>query len=308
MTKLREKSENIRYFILENVDKHTTDISMVVADHFGLTRQAVNKHLQRLVAEKSLIVSGRTRNKTYQLASIVDWMQSYEITPELAEDLVWRKDIQPALGNMPDNVLEIWNYGFTEMFNNVIDHSGGTTIVVEIKKTATNTEIFILDNGVGIFKKIQNSLHLLDERHALFELSKGKLTTDPKRHSGEGIFFTSRMFDAYNIISGGVNFSHKFEQSEDWLSAIKHFAAGTIIWMKLANHTSRTSKNIFAHYTTGTDYGFNKTVVPVKLAQYGNELLISRSQAKRLVARIELFKTVIFDFTDVAYIGQAFAD
>ena len=46
----------------------------------------------------------------------------------------------------------------------------------------------------------------------------------------------------------------------------------------------------------------------MKLAQYGNDKLISRSQGKRVVARIELFKTVLFDFTDVSTIGQAFAD
>jgi STAS-like domain of unknown function (DUF4325) len=46
----------------------------------------------------------------------------------------------------------------------------------------------------------------------------------------------------------------------------------------------------------------------VKLAQYGNDKLISRSQAKRVVARLELFKTILFDFTGVPTIGQAFAD
>src|SRR3990167_533021 len=306
MTKLREKSRNIRRFILEHVDKHLTDIARVTADHFGLTRQAVNKHLQRLTEEKSLIVSGQTRNKTYKLASILEWTQSYEITPELAEDLVWREDIRLALGNMPDNVIEIWHYGFTEMFNNVIDHSGGSTIAVQIKKTATNTEILIYDNGVGIFKKIQNSLHLLDERHALFELSKGKLTTDPKRHSGEGIFFTSRMFDLFEIWSEGVCFSHAFGQSEDWILEKQHFVGGTLVRMKLHNHTARMAKKIFDQYTSGKDYGFNKTVVPVKLAQYGNDELISRSQAKRLLARVELFKVVIFDFSDIHSIGQAF--
>src|SRR5260221_422393 len=86
------------------------------------------------------------------------------------------------------------------------------------------------------------------------------------------------------------------------------FANGTTVWMKLHNHTSRTAKKIFDQYSSGDDYGFNKTVVPVKLAQYGNDKLISRSQAKRLLARVELFKIVIFDFKDVEYIGQAFAD
>lgn len=46
----------------------------------------------------------------------------------------------------------------------------------------------------------------------------------------------------------------------------------------------------------------------MNLAQYGNDKLISRSQAKRVVARLDLFKTILFDFTGVPTIGQAFAD
>lgn len=204
-------------------------------------------------------------------------------------------------------MLSIWHYGFTEMFNNAIDHSAGSEIVVKILKTAASTEMIITDNGLGIFKKIQSELNLLDERQALLELSKGKLTTAPKRHSGEGIFFTSRMFDSYGILSGAVYFSHDFGQPEDWLLESEQFA-GTSVKMKLHNHTSRTSKKIFDQYSSGEGYGFNKTVVPVSLAQYGNDQLISRSQAKRLLARVELFKVVIFDFTGVESIGQAFAD
>ena len=78
--------------------------------------------------------------------------------------------------------------------------------------------------------------------------------------------------------------------------------------MKLNNHSSRTCKAIFEQYTSGEDYGFTKTKVPVKLAQYGEDKLISRSQAKRLVARVDQFKTVYFDFEGVETIGQAFAD
>ncbi|MHB8254030.1 MAG: STAS-like domain-containing protein [Acidiferrobacter sp.] len=160
---------------------------------------------------------------------------------------------------------------------------------------------------MGIFKKIQTALGLLDERHAVLELSMGKLTTDPNHRSGEGIFFCSRMFDAFNILSGGVYFSHTFRETKDWI--LEHESTGrTIVWMELNNHTSRTDKAIFDQYTSGDDYGFNKTVVPVRLAQYGNEKLISRSQAKRLLARIERFKVVILDFSEVDMIGQAFAD
>jgi len=307
MIKIRSRGENIRKFILETVEKHPSDIARVTADHFGVTRQAVNKHLQSLVEENALTQKNNTKNKIYTLVPVVDWQQSYKLADGLAEDIIWRNDIKPQLGSMPENVLRIWDFGFTEMFNNAIDHSGASEITVKIKKTAFSTEMLIFDNGLGIFKKIQTSLNLLDERHALLELSKGKLTTDPKRHTGEGIFFTSRMFDSYNIFSGEVSFFHEFGEREDWIFE-KENSHGTMVWMKLNNHTSRTMKKIFDEFSSGEDYGFTKTVVPVKLAQYGDDQLISRSQAKRLLARVELFKTVIFNFKDVEFIGQAFAD
>jgi hypothetical protein len=78
--------------------------------------------------------------------------------------------------------------------------------------------------------------------------------------------------------------------------------------MRLHNHTARTLRKIFDQYTSDDDFRFDKTVVPVELAQYGDDKLVSRSQAKRLLARVELFKSVYFDFENVATVGQAFAD
>jgi len=209
---------------------------------------------------------------------------------------------------MPQNVLDIWHYGFTEIFNNALDHSVGTLIGVDFQKTAATTQIAVHDNGVGIFKKIQTALGLIDERHAVLELAKGKFTTDPARHTGEGIFFASRMFDDFGILSGGIYFSHKFGEREDWILEDDKFTSGTNVWMKLNNHTARTTKKIFDKFSSGEDYGFTKTVVPVRLAQYGDDNLVSRSQAKRLLARVERFETVILDFRGVDAIGQAFAD
>jgi hypothetical protein len=115
------------------------------------------------------------------------------------------------------------------------------------------------------------------------------------------------MFDSFDILSGNCFFTHKVGVREDWLLETKN-ETGTSVWMKLSNHTSRTEKEIFDQYSSGEDYGFTKTVVPVKLAQYGDDKLISRSQAKRVLARVELFKTVMFDFDGLDTIGQSFAD
>jgi hypothetical protein len=56
------------------------------------------------------------------------------------------------------------------------------------------------------------------------------------------------------------------------------------------------------------DYAFSKTVVPVKMAEQSPNDLVSRSQAKRLLLRIDRFRTVVLDFQNVNQIGQAFAD
>ena len=220
MSRVRARGEGVRSYILENVQANPSTISKLTAEHFDISRQAVNGHLSRLVKEGALRPKGATRNKAYELAPIVEWQEQYSLTgsPVPSEDYVWRTDIEKVLGPLPDNVRNIWHYGFTEMFNNAVDHSEGKSIWVYIEKTAVNTQMVIADDGVGIFRKIQKAMNLEDERHALLELSKGKLTTDPDRHTGEGIFFTSRVFDNFDILSGGVFFSHEFGKEEDWLS------------------------------------------------------------------------------------------
>jgi hypothetical protein len=209
-----------------------------------LGRQS-HKHLQKLRAEHALAESGQTRNRSYKLAPLVEWKKTFPLTKELAEDIVWTNEISPAIGKMPENVTDIWFYGFSEMFNNAIDHSSASNITVHIKKTAATTEMAIYDDGVGIFKKIQNALSLLDERHAVLELSKGKLTTDPARHTGEGIFFSSRMFDSFDILSGGVFFTHSFGNSEDWTLEARQYSHRTAVWMKLEqSHCTKHEENI----------------------------------------------------------------
>src|SRR5688572_8757778 len=195
MSGVRARGEDVRRYIVENVEKHPSAIAKLVADKFGITRQAANKHLKRLTDEKVLAESGNTRNRTYKLSPLVEWRGSYPLigSPQApSEDYVWSNYVKPVLGQLPDNAMNIWHHAVTEMYNNAIDHSGGTKVNVQITKNAAETIVQIVDDGVGIFRKIQAALNLLDERHAVLELAKGKFTTDPKNHSGEGIFFTSR--------------------------------------------------------------------------------------------------------------------
>ena len=171
--------------------------------------------------------------------------------------------------------------------------------------------MFVIDDGEGIFKRIKRLCNLNDERQALLELSKGKLTTDPDNHSGEGIFFTSRVFDKFEIESKELEYSHDHKNEFDFIvdSKIPTEKIGTLVYMLIQRDSQRNTQDVFDEFTAGpTEFQFSKTVIPVRLAQYKNEKLVSRSQAKRLLARVENFENVLFDFDEVTNIGQAFAD
>jgi len=308
MARTRKRGDEIRNFLLQNVTDHPADIAKVAAKKFQISRQAANKHLQRLVEQGDLDHEGTTRTRTYTLRELFTWMQTYELTGELNEDDVWRNDVRPRMGEMPKNVNDIWNYGFTEMLNNAIDHSDGRIVLVHIVRTAADFRIVVADDGVGIFRKVRDALGLEHEREAVLELSKGKVTTDPNHHSGQGIFFSSRAFSSFAILSGAVLFSHDIDKPEDWIQPRSGVDTGTSVHMRLSKTTSRKLKAVFDRFAPPENFSFDRTVVPVRLAQYGDELLVSRSQAKRLLAGLHKFKVVALDFLGVESIGQAFAD
>lgn len=312
MKKTTERTNEIREFILENLIDHPKDISSFAANKFGISRQAILRNIHSLTQKKLIKYEGITHDRKYSLVNIVDY-EFGTFLNDLKEDKIWREELLPRLNNVPLNILQICQYGFTEMVNNAIDHSGSERVFIHLIRTAININITIRDWGIGIFNKIQIDLGLDDPISSILELSKGKLTTDPKHHTGEGIFFASRMFDEYSILSGNLFFSHtgKGEKIEgsDWLiTDKKQKTQGTFISMEIRIKSPRSTRAVFDYYAGGDEYGFTKTVVPVLLAQYGNENLISRSQAKRLLTRFEKFKEIVLDFKQVDVIGQSFAD
>ncbi len=308
MSKIRKQTEAIRRFIVEQVGRDATNLSNIVADKFDISRQSASSHIRALVDNKTLVASGNGRGRKYSLAQQEIVTITRRLDAEVDEFTLWLDDIKPKLGELPDNVIDIWQYGITEMVNNAKDHSDGDMLTVQITRNASESTVIISDNGVGIFQKLQQALNLPDQRQAVLELAKGKITTDPKNHSGEGIFFTSRLFDSFWIISNDIAFSHQHGKPEDWILERQQPADSTFIIMELSNHTARTSNEIFDDFSPADEYAFTKTVVPLRMASFGTDKLISRSQAKRVVANLDRFHTILFDFDHVTAIGQGFAD
>jgi anti-sigma regulatory factor (Ser/Thr protein kinase) len=276
---------------------------------FGITRQSVHSHLTALVKSGFLIAEGNTRGRTYRLGVNRFHGGIFQLAG-LRESDVYFRDFSSVFTDLPKEVESICHYGFTEMLNNAIDHSGGKQVKIAVDRDAKKITIRISDDGEGIFNHIARLTSLQDPREALLELSKGKLTTDPENHTGQGIFFTSRAFDQFAIFSGDLVFTHNDSNARDFLLHSDRNHDGTTVYMNLLIDTSRKLKDVFDEYTGNIDedFAFNKTVVPVKLALYEGDTLVSRSQAKRIMNRVEKFKTVILDFKGVDTIGQAFAD
>ncbi|MBU6297233.1 MAG: DUF4325 domain-containing protein [Alphaproteobacteria bacterium] len=313
MTVPRKSRQNpeIRDFILRTIPTHPVAIGSLAAEKFGLSRTAANRYLKRLEAEGFISADGKTSARRYALKPISEYSTTIDIAPGLYESDIWRLQVEPHLKNLPDNVERICQYGFTEMFNNVIDHSGSADAIVNCKQDYAEISMLVIDRGVGIFEKIQKDFRLPDPRSALLELSKGKLTSDKSKHSGEGIFFTSRMFNSFTILSGHLCYTRKMTEDRGWLLETEdrpdYHKKGTTVAMTLAANATWSPKDIFEKYQN-EDWDFAKTHIPVTLGRYGQEELVSRSQAKRILARFDRFDEILLDFKGVEQIGQAFAD
>ncbi len=304
------KSSDIQEFIVFNLENHEKNIGRLVSEQFNVSRVTAMKYLQRLIDDGVIRAKGKTKDRIYTLKEIVNETITLDVTPQLDEDIAWSQKIRPLLSGLKQNVLEICAHGITEMLNNVISHSESPIARIYVKRNAAIVKMYVMDEGVGIFKKIQLQFKLADPQHALLELAKGKLTTDEKHHAGEGIFFTSRMFDKFMISSNLIDFCRLTGDNEDWFFENRgEPVKGTTVMMEINTNSMQTTKNVFdAHRAEFDTFGFSKTIIPLVLMQYEGDKLISRSQAKRLLTRAERFKEVFLDFKGVTEIGQGFAD
>jgi len=304
-----KRQDEIRRYVLDHVDANPRRIRDLVRERFGLTRHVANKCLARMVESRELVSTGTGGDLTFAIA-VRKIAHTIPLVPGLQEDRLWNDLILPHLGGVPHNVLSICVHGFTEMFNNVIDHSGGTESLVLLTIDARTIEILIRDDGIGVFEKIKRHFGMEDHRQAMLELTKGKLTTDPSRHSGQGIFFTSWMFDTFGIASNGLYFAHDVS-GDDWMLENQRLESpGTLVSLEIAIDSPRTASQAFDRFTDleSGSYAFSKTHVPMTLANFGPDPLVSRSQAKRVLARFDRYEEVLLDFKGVDSIGQAFAD
>ena len=131
-------------------------------------------------------------------------------------------------------------------------------------------------------------LVLASEFEAAQELSKGKKTTDPARHSGEGIFFTSKAVELFRLTSSGAQWTVDNLRRDTALGAVP-VTPGTLVQCQIDPQTDRVLADTFLEFSH--DHDFIRTRVPVKLFKLGTGF-VSRSEAKRLLSGLEPFEVI----------------
>jgi anti-sigma regulatory factor (Ser/Thr protein kinase) len=276
-----------------------------VAGSVGVSRQAAHRHLAALVREGVLQTQGQGRSVKYRAAGSLPLVRRYP-RGVIAEDRVFSDLVagNETLAALSDAARSIFHYAFTEMLNNAIEHSDSKEIEVRFERVTRGLAFEIVDEGVGIFAHLRKELGLASDIEALEELSKGKITTLPEGHTGEGIFFTSKVADRFEIDSGELRWIVD-NQRHDVAAGAAPYRRGTRVRFEASFEPSRTLREVFDEYTE--DLEFTKTRIVVKLFLHGDRF-ISRSEARRVTHGLERFGEVILDFHGVKEAGQGFAD
>lgn len=297
----KDKKQAILQYLMEKIDAEDSNIVKVVSDTFDINQNTVHTYINEMLhrniirREKRGIYRLVEKNTEYRLLRSEGQIRD--------EQSVYDRYLHPLLRELPRNVQEIWEYILGEMINNVIDHSEAETMRIEITRTFLTTRVFIADDGVGIFAKIKEHFGMESLNDAICELFKGKLTTDPTNHSGEGIFFSSRLADQFLIISDRKCFSiNKYDH--DVLLDDFAKSRGTVVIVRLSNSSNKTAAGVFNQYAQ-VDGGFQTTMIPLK--NMFDSAPVSRSQAKRICQRLDQFKEVVLDFDGITWMGQGFA-
>ncbi|MBQ9886880.1 MAG: STAS-like domain-containing protein [Lachnospiraceae bacterium] len=302
-----EKREFIKRYMLEKIYENRDEVVNSTADVFDISLNTVYRYLKELIGDNVIIKT----NAGYALVQKKDYISLSRSKDELkSEDVIYDRYVKKYVDIFDNNIIKIWQYAFMEMMNNAIDHSLAENVDIVILQNYINTTILIIDDGIGIFKKIKDYFNYETLDDAVDELFKGKLTTDSYNHSGEGIFFTSHILDRFAAISNSRIFTHdKYPEMVNSIENIEMLnrwkdLKGTIILMELSNFSKKNLEEVFDMFST-VDGGFAKTRIPIK--NIFETYPVSRSQAKRLCQRFEKFKEIELDFDEIDDIGQGFA-
>ena len=223
---------------------HGNELAGAVAERLGVTPRRAGNALRALETAQWIVREGTPRRPHWRPGALRQVVQRYA-TAGLTEDAPWRRDFAPCFV-LPAAVQRMARHAFTELVNNAIEHSGGTQVTVSMRQTPLQLQLLISDDGLGLFERIARSFAIDEPQLAMLELSKGKLTSAPERHSGHGLFFAAQMADVIDIQANGVSYQRRAWEPGQWHAGARRAPAraGTSVYLAIQLDTPRTLETV----------------------------------------------------------------
>ena len=298
-------NSEVKKFILSNIPFHQKDIIHTAINQFGISRQAVLKHMNALIDDNKVKAYGKTRDREYRLIPQVNFNKIFQINDSLNSNENIQNEILMHLEPLSKNIFQICEYSIEALINNVFEHANSSSLYVKLFLTYSDFHLIISDNGSGLLTKIKNKLNLKTTQMAALEIAKGQITTDLSSHSGDSLNIIFHLFDRVRIDSSGYQLVH-YKTENQWEIDYSKQAQGTRIHLQIDPQLKRTCGMVFKQLFKKQKHSFR---IPISLAKNPvKNSLNSTSCAKSIFCNINYLKKVIFDFYKIDLIGPAFAD
>jgi len=316
-TDLRSIQKNDSFITAYLRQNPGTNPTTFLSEKLNLSRQAVLARIRRLLDSGILRAEGQGKGRIYFVSDSLPIEPLLQLPVEelakVGEDEIFKRHISERLLSLASGNRGLYSrqqYALTEILNNVIDHSQASQFIVRAYPSEDSESVIleVEDDGRGIFDSIKSYFHLQDHWEAVGELAKGKRTTDPTRHAGEGLFFSARMAEFFEIEANALKYQYSSDQ-DDWSLTACPRQTGSLVRLTMTISNQRIPQDVFEKYTN--DFSFDQ-----KSPRLANPYIInlppghlpSRSEAKKILAGAEAFASIVMDFKGVESIGQGFAD
>ncbi len=228
----RPQTESIREFILDCVADGPKSVARNVAQAYGISRQAANRHLDTLVESGLLEEAGATRSREYRLRRMSLLNRELRVTPVLNADRLWDDHIAPVLDHDRAAIRDLCRGAFGELVRNAIAHAQAHWINVSFEMTARSIEVSVVDDGRGIFNRLAERIGVSGARQAA-EVMVRQANRPSEGFPASRLLQLGRSFESFVIASDGASLSY-YAAVDSWsLTDTESPTTGTQVSMRL---------------------------------------------------------------------------
>ncbi|MCB9517107.1 MAG: hypothetical protein H6693_13035 [Candidatus Latescibacteria bacterium] len=293
---IRARTERIRQFILDQIERDPAGLSRQVQERFGITRQSAHAHLQALEAEG--LIEGRGNTKARRYAARVQRQHRFNLPlamrPQAEE--VWTDLVAPRLGALPTPREAVLRFILTALVDNAVRHAGGAAVMLALTRRGGGLQLTVRDDGQGLFRKLSDDRALDDPNQAPLELCKGA--------AGASLLLAARAADHFVATANGLRLEYRPARA-GWAMAEAAALPGTTLELELRLTGDDTLDAVRAEQVAPG--GGLRTRVPVELLPGARDGLATPDQVRRLMAGLSDFSELWLDFRGVPTLAPAAA-